>query len=152
MKLGVRPKNNLRLGTAITNIASILFDGNDPIATPAVWNIIGDVPSLAATIAYVPGQITAGMPFTYTIGLTNTGTNVVENVILTNALPFGMTVVNATATLGTVTVTNGTVIWNLGTVTNGVGGLLTVTAIDLATKKSQSVTISNSKGGVTCVT
>ena len=128
VKLGVRPKNNLPLGTAITNVATIVFDGNEPIATPPVWNIIGDVPSLAATIAYMPGQILAGTPFTYTVGLTNTGTNLVENVILTNALPSGVTVVHATATLGTVTVTNGAVIWNLGTVTNGVGGLLTVTA------------------------
>jgi RHS repeat-associated protein/uncharacterized repeat protein (TIGR01451 family) len=128
VKLGVRPKNNLPIGTAITNIASIVFDGNDPIATPPVWNIIGDVPSLAATIAYVPGQITAGMPFTYTIGLTNSGTNLVENVILTNALPTGVTVVNATATLGTVSVTNGALVWDLGTLANGTGVTLTITA------------------------
>jgi len=138
VKLGVRPKSNLPIGTAITNIATIIFDGNDPIATPPVWNIIGDVPSLAATIAYLPGQIIAGTPFTYTIGVTNTGTNAVANVVLTNALPSGVTVVNATAPLGTVTVTNGTVIWNLGTVTNGSGGLLTVTALP-----SQEGTLTN---------
>ena len=129
VKLGVRPRNDLPMGTAITNIATIIFDGNDPIATAPVWNMIGDVPSLATTIAYLPGQITAGMPFTYTIGLTNTGTNPVANVVLTNALPSGVTIVNATATQGTVTATNGAVIWDLGTVANGSGGFLTVIAL-----------------------
>jgi uncharacterized repeat protein (TIGR01451 family) len=128
VKLGVRPKSNLPIGTAITNIATIVFDGNDPIDTPAIWNIVGDVPSLAVTIAYLPGQITAGMPFTYTIGLTNTGTNAVMNVILTNALPAGMTVLNTTVTLGSVTVTNGALVWDLGTLTNGAGATLTVTS------------------------
>ena len=55
VKLGVRPRNDLPMGTAITNIATIIFDGNDPIATAPVWNMIGDVPSLATTIAYLPG-------------------------------------------------------------------------------------------------
>jgi uncharacterized repeat protein (TIGR01451 family) len=129
VKLAVRPKSNLPIGTAITNLATIVFDGNDPIATPAVWNIIADVPSLAATIAYLPGQIMAGTPFTYTVGLTNTGTNTVTNVVLTNAVPDGMSVAAATATHGTVTITNGIVRWDLGTVTNGFGGVLTVTVL-----------------------
>ena len=129
VKLAVRPKNNLPSGTAITNTATIVFDGNDPIATPSVWNIVSDIPSLAATITYLPGQIMAGRPFTYSVGLTNTGTNAVTNVVLTNALPGGMSVVSATATYGIVTVTNGIVRWDLGTVTNGFGGVLTVTVL-----------------------
>ena len=129
LRFTVKPKAGLPIGTAITNIATIVFDGNDPIATPPVWNIVGDVPSLAATIAYLPGQIMAGMPFTYSVGLTNTGTNAVTNVVLTNALPEGMSVVSATATYGIVTITNGIVRWDLGTVTNGFGGVLTVTVL-----------------------
>jgi uncharacterized repeat protein (TIGR01451 family) len=129
VKLAVRPKSNLPIGTTITNLATIVFDGNDPIATPPVWNIVGDIPSLAVTISYLPGQIMAGTPFTYSVGLTNTGTNAVTNVVLTNALPEGMSVVSATATYGLVTVTNGIVRWDLGTVTNGLGGVLTVTVL-----------------------
>ena len=128
VKLAVRPKSNLPIGTAITNIATIIFDGNDPINTPAVWNIIGDIPPLAATIAYLPGQIMAGTPFTYTVGLTNTGTSNVLSVILTNALPPGMTVLNTTATFGSVTVTNGALVWDLGTLASGAGATLTITA------------------------
>ena len=128
VKFGVRPKAELPLGTGITNLATIVFDGNDPIATPPVWNLVGDVPSLAAIIACVPGQITVGLPFSYTIGLTNTGSAAVTNVVLTNTLPAGMSLVSVSATRGTVTVTNGMVIWDLGTLTNGFGGALTITA------------------------
>ena len=128
VKLGVRPKNTTPIGAAVTNTATIVFDGNDPIATAPVWNLVGDVPSLAATIAYLPGQITAGMPFTYTIGLTNSGTNAVGSVVLTNALPAGLNILTTTATLGNVTVTNGMLIWDVGTLTNGLGATLTVTA------------------------
>ena len=129
VKLRVKPKVSVPLGTFITNTATIVFDNNDPITTAPVWNMIGDVPSLAATIAYLPGRITAGMPFFYTVAVTNTGTNLVGHVVLTNALPSGVTVLNATATQGTVTVTDGTIIWDLGTVTNGVGAFLTVAAL-----------------------
>ena len=128
VKLAVRPKSDLPIGTAITNLATIVFDGNDPINTPSVWNIIGDIPPLAATIAYLPGQIMAGTPFTYTVGLTNTGTSNVLSVILTNALPPGMTVLNTTATFGSVTVTNGALVWDLGTLASGAGATLTITA------------------------
>ena len=128
LRFTVKAKPTAPLGAGLTNVATIVFDGNDPIDTAPVWNTIGDVPSLAATIAYLPGQITVGTPFTYTIGLTNTGTNAVGSVVLTNTLPAGLNILTTTATLGIVTVTNGVLIWNLGTLTNGVGPTLTITA------------------------
>lgn len=129
VRFGVRPKAATPIGAQITNIATIVFDGNGPINTPAVWNTIGDIPSLAVTIAYLPGQITAGTPFRYTVGLTNTSTNQVGNLVLTNKLPANITVLTATATVGTVTLTNGAIIWDLGTLTSAEGGQLTVTAL-----------------------
>lgn len=129
VRYSVKPKPGTPIGTRIENKASVIFDTNDPSDTKPVFNTIGDVPSLAVTIAYLPGQIMAGMPFTYTVGLANTGTNAVTNVVLTNAVPAGMSVVSATATYGIVTVTNGIVRWDLGTVTNGFGGVLTVTVL-----------------------
>ncbi|MCX6915287.1 MAG: DUF11 domain-containing protein [Verrucomicrobia bacterium] len=131
VKLAVRPRSNLPVGTAITNVATIVFDGNDPINTPAVWNIVGDVPSLAVTIAYLPGQIMAGMPFTYTIGLTNPGTNVVTNVLVTNALPRGFSAVSNYVTMGTVTETNGILTWNVGTLTNGADARWFITVLPI---------------------
>jgi uncharacterized repeat protein (TIGR01451 family) len=129
LRFTVKPKAPTPIGTGITNVASIVFDGNDAINTPEVWNIIGDVPPLASMIEYLPGEIRVGTPFTYTIGLTNTGTNVVSNVALTDTLFAGASVVNATATLGTVVITNGWVIWTLGDLVGGDGASLTVTAL-----------------------
>ena len=129
VKFGVRPRSDLPVGTAITNIATIVFDGNDPIATPAVWNIVGDVPPLAVTIAYLPGQIMAGVPFTYTIGLTNTGTNAVSNVVMTNTLPSGFTAVSNYVTIGTLTGTNG--IWTIDTLTNGADARWFITVLPI---------------------
>ena len=129
VRFSVKPKTNVPIGTGITNIANIIFDGNDAINTPEVWNLIGDVPSLATTIAYLPGVITVGTPTTYTVGLTNTGGTNITNVFLTNALPDGVNILSATANYGTVTITNGLIIWDLGTITNGFGGTLTVTLL-----------------------
>jgi hypothetical protein len=129
VRFTVKPKADVPVGTLITNKASIVFDFEAPIETPTVWNTIGSEYSVSASIAYLPGQIAVGVPFTYAIGLTNNGTNIVPNVILTNAPPSSVTVLDAIATHGTVTVTNDTVIWSLGTVTNGFGGVLTVTAV-----------------------
>lgn len=128
VRFRVKPKAATPFGTTITNIATIVFDGNDPIATPAVWNTVGDVPSLAATITYPPDQIIAGKPFTSTMVLTNTGSSTVTNVVLTYVLPPGLSILSATATFGSVTVTNGTLVWDLGTFTGGAGATLTIIA------------------------
>ena len=128
VRFRVKPKAATPFGTTITNIATIVFDGNDPIATPAVWNTVGDVPSLAATITYPPDQVMTGKPFTSTVVLTNAGSATVTNVVLTYVLPPGLNILSATATFGSVTVTNGTLVWNLGTFTGGAGATLTIIA------------------------
>jgi uncharacterized repeat protein (TIGR01451 family) len=117
------------IGTSITNTASIVFDGNEAIATPPIWNVVGDVPSLAATIAYLPGTIMAGKPFTYTMTLTNFGANTITNVALTNTVPTGFGISNVVASVGTIIITNGNIIWIIGDATNGFGATLTVTLI-----------------------
>ena len=78
---------------------------------------------------YLPGQIMAGMPFTYTVTLANNGTNTVSNVALTNTLPGGATILSGSASLGTATVSNGVLLWNITGLTNGVTAILTVTAM-----------------------
>ena len=128
VRFRVKPKAATPFGTTITNIATIVFDGNDPIATPAVWNTVGDVPSLAATITYPPDQVMTGKPFTSTVVLTNAGSATVTNVVLTYVLPPGLSILSSTATFGSVTVTNGTLVWNLGTFTGGAGATLTIIA------------------------
>jgi uncharacterized repeat protein (TIGR01451 family) len=129
VRFTVKPKAATPTGTGITNLATIIFDGNDAIDTPSVWNLVGDVPSLATVIAYLPGQIMAGTPFSYTIALTNSGLTAVTNVLLTNSLPAGMSFVSSSATVGNVTVTNGVLVWDLGTLTSGAGATLALTLL-----------------------
>src|SRR5207244_4030594 len=106
------------IGTGITNIARIVFDGNDAISTPPVWNMVGDVPPIAAVVSYLSGAISVGAPFSYMLTLTNNGSATVTNVVLTNALPPGMNLVETSATAGLVSVTDGVVTWHLGAVPN----------------------------------
>ena len=129
VKFSVKPKTTTPFGTIVSNVATIVFDGNDPIDTPAVSNVIGDVPSLATVIAYLPGEIQAGTPFTYSVALRNTGDTSVSNIVLTDTLPAGAGFVSATATRGTVTLANGVLTWTLGEAAGGEEAVLTITAV-----------------------
>jgi len=116
----VKPKAGTPIGTSITNVASIVFDNNEAIATPPVWNVIGDInPKPMVTIPYLPAQIFAGQNFTYTVSVTNSGLSVATNVWVTNTLPSGFIVVSATPSQGQVFVSTNTISWGLGSVTNG---------------------------------
>ncbi|MCX6923575.1 MAG: hypothetical protein NT154_10280, partial [Verrucomicrobia bacterium] len=126
----VKPKLGLEIGTRIENKASIVFDLNDPIETPAVTNTIGQVePKLGASIAYPASQMSLGLPFTLSLTVSNSGINVATNIVVTNAIPAGFAFVNATGTVGTVTYTNGNVVWTIGTLSNGVPVTLTLTLL-----------------------
>jgi hypothetical protein len=52
----VRPKTNLATGTVITNAARIVFDWNDPIDTPTVFNTI-DAGAPASAVAALPPEV-----------------------------------------------------------------------------------------------
>jgi RHS repeat-associated protein/uncharacterized repeat protein (TIGR01451 family) len=132
VKFGVRPKSDAPIGTVITNVASIVFDSNEPIATPPVWNTLGDIPSLAATIAYPPAPISVGTPFTYTIALTNSGTAAVTNVVLTNTLPAGLEAFGVAASAGQALRSSNTVTWTVGELAPGAVATITVTAVPAA--------------------
>jgi len=145
VRFRVKPKVATPLGTDITNTATIVFDGAEPIPTPPVWNVVGDVPALVARVAYLPGEVRVGVPLSYTVALTNTGLASVEKVILTNTLPSGVTLENATATSGRVGVTGGTVVWNVDHLGGGVGASLTVTV--LPTREGAFANIVEYSGG-----
>ncbi len=125
----VKPRVTTPLGTVITNIASIVFDSNDPIATPPVWNTIADVaPKLAFSIAYAAAEIQPGNPFTYTFTITNGGLVDIAGITISNSLPAGLVFGSTTPTYGTASYGNGTVTWNLGTLAPGGTASLSVTA------------------------
>ena len=125
----VKPKVTTPLGTVITNIASIVFDSNDPIPTPPVWNTIADVaPKLAFSIAYAAAEIQPGNPFTYTLTITNGGSVDIAGITISNSLPVGLSFGSTTSTSGTADFSNGTVAWTVGTLAPGGSASLSVTA------------------------
>ncbi|MHA6246293.1 T9SS type A sorting domain-containing protein [Pontibacter sp. CAU 1760] len=86
--------------------------------------------SAAADVAVgstVSSSITnQGQLVTFTITATNNGPNNATNVVLTNAIPSGFTIVGSSATAGTVNQTNYT--WNVGTIPTGSTQTLTLQA------------------------
>lgn len=55
---------------------------------------------LTLTMTHTTGSIVIGTPFTYTLNIGNAGSLVASNVIVSDALPAGLTLVSATTTQG----------------------------------------------------
>lgn len=131
VRFRVKPKTTTPIGTVITNAATIVFDNNEPISTALVWNMVGDVPSLATTIAYPADPTLTGKPFTYSLAITNTGSSAATNVVVTNTLPDGFNVVSNYVTIGRVTQTNGILTWIIDSLTNGVDARWFITVLPI---------------------
>lgn len=117
----VKPKLGLALGTRIENKAAIVFDSNDVVETPTVFNTIGQVePKLAARIAAHASELHLGEPFAFSLTLSNSGINAATGIAVINALPAGFEFVSATATAGTVTHAAGVMTWDIDSISNGV--------------------------------
>jgi uncharacterized repeat protein (TIGR01451 family) len=128
----VKPKAGTPIGTRIENKASIVFDTNDPIDTPTVFNTIGQIAShIAMQMAYLAGELTLGNRFSYTITLNNSAINVASNLVVTNALPAGFNLISATANVGTLMTNGNQIVWTIGNLTNGVNARLTVTVLPI---------------------
>jgi uncharacterized repeat protein (TIGR01451 family) len=78
--------------------------------------------SMTATMGTVP----IGSNGVYTLTVTNYGPSASSNVLVSETLPFGVTFISATNTLGSVSRGGATLTWNIGTLTNA-GAQLTVT-------------------------
>lgn len=111
----IRPRAGLADGTSITNTASIVFDTNAPIETNEVWNTIGPVADLGLIATDTPDPIMVGGKLTYAITVTNSGPSPATGVILTDALPSGVTWASSSASQGNCSGT-GPVVCNLGTI------------------------------------
>jgi len=95
-----------------------------------VFNTIGQIaPNIAMQMAYLSGELALGNQFTYTVTLNNTGINVASNLVVTNTLPAGLTIVDATANVGTVSINGNEIVWTIGQLPNGVAAQLSITVI-----------------------
>ncbi|MEK7677502.1 MAG: RHS repeat-associated core domain-containing protein, partial [Verrucomicrobiota bacterium] len=60
VSFSVKPRTDAPLGTVITNRATIVFDTEDPIDTPPVWNTLGDTGGGRVTaMSYLPAAALA---------------------------------------------------------------------------------------------
>ncbi|MBC7432388.1 MAG: DUF11 domain-containing protein [Rubritepida sp.] len=145
----VRVNTATTAGTILTNTASITAFTQDPdtanntntentaILSPVIparadLSVIKSDNAASVTAGQdADPTIYAGSTFTYTIRAANAGTDAAANVVVSDALPAGVTFVSAT---GGGTLTGSTVNWNVGSLAAGTSQTYTVTVrVDNAT-------------------
>ncbi|HTV43633.1 MAG TPA: protease pro-enzyme activation domain-containing protein [Candidatus Sulfotelmatobacter sp.] len=111
--------NQLLNNGEITNGYSITLTTGNPIG------YIGDD---ALTMSPSTVTILTNSDVTFTIGVTNYGPNTSSNVVVSDNLPLGFSLVNATPSIGTVTFDGTRIVWNVATndLPDTVGGQLTL--------------------------
>lgn len=116
-------------GLALTNTATITFSDRPDTnqannASSAVVQVLSLDLGASKTVSNpLPGVTNL---ITYTVYVTNFGPVVATSLVVTDAIPAGLTFSNATASLGSYS-TNGN-LWNIGTLSNGQFATLTITA------------------------
>ena len=92
-----------------------------------------------------PSLVNVGSNASFTINVTNLGPDTANSVMITNALPAGLTFVSAVASQGSCTNNSGVVTCNLGPLTNGGVASVTmqVTAVGAGVKTNQASTTSS---------
>ena len=114
---------------SVTNIATVGSPTGDPVPTnnmtpPVITAVIPLADVMVAKSG--PAFVLAAGNFTYTVSVTNLGPSSASSVVVTDALPAGLTFVSAN---GGGTDISGTVSWNLSTLVSGQASNLTVTVI-----------------------
>ncbi|MDB6066752.1 MAG: type fimbrial biosis protein PilY1 [Pedosphaera sp.] len=132
---------------ALTNLASVSSPAADPNPTnnltpPVTTSVtqVADVGIGKVASAFVP----AASNLTYTISVTNFGPSSASSVVVTDALPAGVTFVNAS---GNGLNNSGVISWSFGTLTNGQVSNVTVTVTAPATGTITNVALVSSSTG-----
>lgn len=88
-------------------------------------NVVGTSADLELLMTTTNGSaINLGHDITYFLTVTNYGPSISTNVIVSDSLPAGVTVVSTNATVGSVSRSGATLVWNIGTLNVGAGGQL----------------------------
>jgi len=125
----------------ISNTASVNYPG-DPVAsnntasatiTVNAVTLTNQVSDLAVTEVATPTSVTLGSNVTYTLTVQNNGPAAATDVVVTDALPVGVSFVSALANQGTTTQAGGVVTWNVGNLANGTGASATIVVSTVST-------------------
>ena len=131
-------------GISLTNLASAGSPTSDPTPTNNIsLPVITSVTPIADLIIAKtgPGFVLATSNVLYTISVTNLGPSSASGVVVTDALPTGVTFVNAS---GSGVNNSGVVNWNLGALASGQATNLTVTVIAPASGSLTNIASVNS--------
>ena len=109
------------------NVSDTSDDPTDTTSTndPTVVSLAPPDADIAVTKSVSDPTPAEGDTITFTVTATNLGPDDATDVVITDALPAGLTYVSHT---GTGTYTPLTSLWNVGTITNGATSTLTITA------------------------
>ncbi|HVX60008.1 MAG TPA: DUF11 domain-containing protein, partial [Pirellulales bacterium] len=132
---------NGQVSGSLSNTASVSTpdeNGGTPIVSAPVSTLINALPSTAADLSITKtaagdnAAVSVGGAETYTITVTNNGTNAADNVVVSDVLPTGATFVSGTATVGAGSPTN---------LTPPVNGLETINLGALAAGESATISM-----------
>ncbi|WP_372792684.1 gliding motility-associated C-terminal domain-containing protein, partial [Lutibacter sp.] len=130
-------------GQTITNVTTAATgDQTDPDATTdtlsadILVNIFSDIVLTKVVDNATPNT---GDTVTYTVTVTNNGAAAVTNLVVTDALPMGLTFGSATPSSGTWTAPN----WTIGNLARGASESITIEALVVAAGTIPSITLTN---------
>jgi uncharacterized repeat protein (TIGR01451 family) len=132
------------LAGTITNSATVTGDGVDTNLTNNSASVDVEVTRqavLTLTKTDTPDPAVVGGPLTYTIVVTNTGPSTATNVVVSDALPAGLTFNSVNSTAGTASEASGVITATIPTL--AVGGSATVTVISTVLATFAGATITN---------
>jgi uncharacterized repeat protein (TIGR01451 family) len=124
--------------------SGISFTTNDPLTPQVTINLngISIAPPLAADLALTqfdhPDPVIVGQPLTYTLMVSNDGPYTVTQVVLTDLLPLGVTLLSINSSQGNCTEASGKVTCVLGILARSAQATLTIVLVP-----NETVTITN---------
>jgi uncharacterized repeat protein (TIGR01451 family) len=124
---GSNPNGTWELFVIDDTLLNVGIISNGWTLTLVSGNTVGYTGDNAVTVTASSTNVGVGSAFSYYITVTNYGPSVSTNVIVSDILPNGVTLLSSNLTIGTL-IQNGTTRgWSVGTLSNGIGGKLTLT-------------------------
>ena len=94
---------------------------NGWILTLTTANPVGYAADLAVTQTASPSSVLVGSNLVFSITVTNFGPSTASNVVVSDVLPSGLTLISSNSTLGGISLSGSTVTWTNSALTNGAG-------------------------------